>query len=108
MLTAPSSFPSLSVPEMDAKLIASTVFRYNYMVPSDALSLEIRGWAFSQGKLYHELVTRYDWTWCVYRHVAHFYSHLHLGSTLKYQGSASWRRAGDMEFEVCQSWLFGR
>ncbi|KAG2134676.1 hypothetical protein BD769DRAFT_1443076 [Suillus cothurnatus] len=63
MLTAPSSFPSLSVPEMDAKLIATTVFRYNYMVPSDALSLEIRGWAFSQGKLYHELVTRYDWTW---------------------------------------------
>jgi hypothetical protein len=48
---------------MDAKLIATTVFRYNYMVPSDTLSLEIRGWAFSQGKLYHELVTRYDWTW---------------------------------------------
>lgn len=63
ILTTPSSLASLSIPEMDTKLIATTVFRYNYLVPSDSLSLAIRGWARSQGKLYHGTVTRHNWTW---------------------------------------------
>ncbi|KAG1770282.1 hypothetical protein EV702DRAFT_1271103 [Suillus placidus] len=63
MLTKPSTRASLRIPEMDVNLIATTVFRYNYIVPSESLSLAIRDWANSQGKLYHEIVTRSNWTW---------------------------------------------
>lgn len=63
MLDEPSTLDDLCVPEMDTNLIATTVFRYNYLVPSKSLSMAICTWANSQGKLYHELVTRSNWTW---------------------------------------------
>lgn len=64
MLTKPiHSESSFSEPQMDADLIMTTIFRYNYMIPTKSLSLAIREWAFSQGALYHETVTRNDWTW---------------------------------------------
>ncbi|KAG1815347.1 hypothetical protein EV424DRAFT_1412293 [Suillus variegatus] len=72
LLTKPSSLANFKVPEMDANLVATTIFRYSYMIPSQSLSLAIRGWACSQAKLYHGLVTRRDWTWCVYQYTIHF------------------------------------
>ncbi|KAG2141376.1 uncharacterized protein EDB93DRAFT_1159358 [Suillus bovinus] len=49
--------------EMDSNLVATTMFRYNYIIPSESLALEIRGWVSSQGQFYHKSVTRYEWTW---------------------------------------------
>ncbi|KAG1817548.1 uncharacterized protein BJ212DRAFT_1349775, partial [Suillus subaureus] len=50
MLTEPSTLTSLSVPNMDTKLIVTTIFYYNYLVPSNLFSLAIHEWV-------------HDWTW---------------------------------------------
>ncbi|KAG2123282.1 hypothetical protein DEU56DRAFT_830141 [Suillus clintonianus] len=72
MKTMPAAMKGLSVPDMDYNPITTTIFRYNYIVPSESLASTIRGWAFSQGKLNHEILTRHNWTWCVYRYPNRF------------------------------------
>lgn len=46
--------------------LQSTVFRYNYAIPDEELSLDIRAWAHLQGKFSHYQVPKDDWVWCVF------------------------------------------
>ncbi|KAG0706494.1 hypothetical protein DFH29DRAFT_1076935 [Suillus ampliporus] len=50
-------------PVMNAHLVMSTIFRYNYIFPNETLALAIRAWSISQGKLNHLTLMREDWTW---------------------------------------------
>lgn len=45
--------------------VQTTIFRYNYAIPDEALSYEIRAWAHQQGKYSHMSVAREDWVWWV-------------------------------------------
>ncbi|KAG1748497.1 uncharacterized protein EDB91DRAFT_1334677 [Suillus paluster] len=58
-----SSDTGQKVPFMNAHLIMTTIFRYNYIFPDEKLALIIRGWSRSQGNLNHRSLTKPDWTW---------------------------------------------
>lgn len=45
--------------------IRTTLFRYNYVIPDEALSVLIRDWALRQGRYYHWQVSKEDWAWYV-------------------------------------------
>ena len=45
--------------------LSTTVFRYNYAIPDEALCLTMRSWATQQGKHSHTQVPKEDWVWCV-------------------------------------------
>jgi hypothetical protein len=46
--------------------VSTTVFRYNYAIPDEALSFTIRDWANHQGRYSHTQVPKEDWIWCVF------------------------------------------
>lgn len=45
--------------------LQTTLFRYNYAIPDESLSLSIRFWAHQQGRYSHGQVSKTDWVWCV-------------------------------------------
>ena len=47
--------------------LKTTLFRYNYAIPDEAVQLAIREWAFFQGRSSHEGIPDKDWVWCVFR-----------------------------------------
>jgi hypothetical protein len=45
--------------------LSTTVFRYNYAIPDEALCLDMRYWATLQGQHSHRHLSKEDWVWCV-------------------------------------------
>lgn len=45
--------------------LQTTLFRYNYAIPDEALLFEMRHWVHQQGKYSHGQVSKKDWVWCV-------------------------------------------
>ncbi|KAF8555533.1 hypothetical protein OG21DRAFT_1521682 [Imleria badia] len=43
--------------------LKTTLFRYNYAIPDEALQLAIRDWAHQQGQVCHREVPKEDWVW---------------------------------------------
>ena len=46
--------------------VSTTVFRYNYAIADEMLSLTIRDWANQQGRYSHTQIPKEDWVWCVF------------------------------------------
>ncbi|KAG2126626.1 uncharacterized protein EDB93DRAFT_1097000 [Suillus bovinus] len=57
--------PIIKVPTMDAHLVMTTAFRYNYIVPDEALALGICIWSVPQDKIYRKVPNKQDWIWSV-------------------------------------------